>query len=136
MFASLKAQTCQTYPAHHSPSSSSRHLRRLGTNLVTGPVMIKLVERMPVSASYKFHFFKLGSPGNDRLFKVERISATQLSVFYMSIFPDGYKEVWEPNAFQCNVEFQNAAAYFNSLADGFFSHWLDGLEPPNSPASP
>lgn len=89
--------------------------------------MIKLVQRMEVSAVYTFHF---SEDGDDSILVVTRLSETRLKSYYKNLFDEGTEELWERFAVHMEIDFQDVAEHYNSDWLYDFSHWLD--EPSDS----
>lgn len=104
--------------------SSPRHLRRLDVNMATRPVMIRLVQRMPVYSLFMFHFFK---PSIEQFFELEiKKSATQLNLKVTVINPDDPMDESLSNIHSGNIHPDDVETFFNShTLDEALSHWLD-----------
>ena len=80
--------------------------------------MIKLVQRMHVSASFTFRFFQFPKSPQNLFVRIDRKDVTHLAV-----------AISEDNKFTTKVtlNYLNAAAFFESCGRFSFSHWLDEL---------
>lgn len=95
--------------------------------MATRPVMIRLVQRMPVWGRFMFHFFK---PSVEEFFELEvkKKSSTQLDVKVTRINPDNPMDESLFNIQNGNIHPDDVETYFNSnMFDQPLSHWLDDL---------